>query len=282
MPSSPAPSNSLEPGARNCRDRWWPASRWTGARSHAFGRRAARDARASGSRRGDHGHRRRAGRRRGRGPASRRQPVHARRGRMDALLQRVEVEAVRAGHHQLGVDDASLGQARLQRRDQLREVAGERAFVAAAQHDLVAVAEHDAAEAVPLRFVQPAVASGGSSSAALASIGETGGITGSRTTAACADREPRRLSPASNAPNRRRRHGMKRWIVPAPVLGVWPSASRVSSSPTVPVGDGPRQRRLRRHRHRPRPRPDRRRRRAGPGRGERLADADHHGGRSAR
>ena len=80
----------------------------------------------------------------------------------------------RAGHDDLAVDHAALGQrAPAAASTQLGEVAGERALVAAAEHDLVAVAEHDAAEAVPLRLVEPAVA-GGSSSAALASIGRQG------------------------------------------------------------------------------------------------------------
>ena len=71
------------------------------------------------------------------------------------------------------------GQLRQQRREQLGEVAGERPLVAAGQLDVVAVAEHDAAEAVPLRLVQPAVAHRGSSSASLASIGAIGGDSGS-------------------------------------------------------------------------------------------------------
>ena len=52
------------------------------------------------------------------------------------------------------------GQRLPQRVEELGEVAGERALVAAGQLDVVAVAEHDAAEAVPLRLEQPAVAVG--------------------------------------------------------------------------------------------------------------------------
>ena len=52
------------------------------------------------------------------------------------------------------------GQRGPQRVEQLGEVAGERPLVAAGQLDVVAVAEHDAAEAVPLRLEQPAVAVG--------------------------------------------------------------------------------------------------------------------------
>ena len=78
---------------------------------------------------------------------------------MDALLEAVEVEPVTVGvgHDDLAVDDASLGQRVEQLRDQLREVAVERALVAARQLDLVAVTEDDAAEAVPLRLVEQAV-----------------------------------------------------------------------------------------------------------------------------
>ena len=78
--------------------------------------------------------------------------------------RRVEVEPVpvAVGHDDLAVDDAPLGERVEQHRDQLREVAVERALVAAGQLDLVAVAEHDAAEAVPLRLVQQAVSRSGS------------------------------------------------------------------------------------------------------------------------
>ena len=69
------------------------------------------------------------------------------------------------------------GSSALERLDQLREVAGHRPLVAAADLDLVAVAEDDAPEAVPLRLV--ARRRPGSSGTDLASIGATGGITGS-------------------------------------------------------------------------------------------------------
>jgi hypothetical protein len=81
---------------------------------------------------------------------------------MDALEQRVEVQStvVGVGDHDLAIDDAAIGQLLEQRFDQLGEVARERPFVAAGEFDLVAVAEHDAAKAVPLGFVQPPVAVG--------------------------------------------------------------------------------------------------------------------------
>ena len=80
------------------------------------------------------------------------QPAHARVGRMDPLLERVEVESRRAGDDDLAVDDDLWREFAAQRIDELREVAGEWTLVSAAEHDFVAVAEHDAPEAVPLRF----------------------------------------------------------------------------------------------------------------------------------
>ena len=53
-------------------------------------------------------------------------------------------------HEELAVEHAALGQLLPDRRDDLGEVAGQRLGVAAGQLDLVAVAEDDAAEAVPL------------------------------------------------------------------------------------------------------------------------------------
>src|SRR5665213_963916 len=72
---------------------------------------------------------------------------------MDPLGQRIEVETGRAGDHDLTVDDATVGQVGPQRVHQLGEVPGKGLFVAAAQHHVVAVAEDDAPEAVPLRLV---------------------------------------------------------------------------------------------------------------------------------
>ena len=78
---------------------------------------------------------------------------HAGRGRVDALLERLEVEPVGGGDDDLAVDHAPLGQLGAQRLDQLREVPGHRPLVAAADLDLVPVAEDQAPEAVPLRLV---------------------------------------------------------------------------------------------------------------------------------
>ena len=76
-------------------------------------------------------------------------------GRMDPLLQRLEVEASARGvrHDDLPVDDAALGEARLDGRHDLGEVAVHRPPVAAADLDLVAVPEDDRAEPVPLGLV---------------------------------------------------------------------------------------------------------------------------------
>jgi hypothetical protein len=79
-----------------------------------------------------------------------RQPVDAGLGRVDALLEGVEVQAVGPGHHDLAVDHAPIGEGSPQRAEELREVAGEGPVVAGPQLELVAVAEHDAPEAVPL------------------------------------------------------------------------------------------------------------------------------------
>ena len=87
-----------------------------------------------------------------------RQLRHPARGGMDAHLQPIEVEALLGGDHDLAVQHRSLGQRAPQLLDELGEVPVERALVPAAELDLVAVAEHDAAEAVPLRFVEQPVA----------------------------------------------------------------------------------------------------------------------------
>ena len=79
---------------------------------------------------------------------------HPRVGRVDALLQRLEVQAVVGGDDDLAVDHAALRQLGVDRRDQLGEVAGHRPLVAAAQLDFIAVAEADGPEAVPFRLIR--------------------------------------------------------------------------------------------------------------------------------
>ena len=80
-----------------------------------------------------------------------------RRGGMDPQQQRFEVEPVVAGDDDLAVEDAPIGQGRAERIGQLREVAIERLEVARLRVDLVAVAEDERPEAVPLGLEQPAV-----------------------------------------------------------------------------------------------------------------------------
>ena len=81
-----------------------------------------------------------------------------------------------AGDHDLAVDDRARREVAPDRLDDLGEVARHRPLLAAADLDLVAVAEHDRAEAVPLGLVELARRDRGTG---LASIGATGGITGS-------------------------------------------------------------------------------------------------------
>ena len=79
---------------------------------------------------------------------------HPAGGGMDALLERPEVEPAVAGDDDLAVDHATLRQVAPDGLDHLGEVARHRPLLAAADLDLVAVAEHDRAEAVPLRLVE--------------------------------------------------------------------------------------------------------------------------------
>ena len=79
-------------------------------------------------------------------------------GRVDPLLQHLELEPVADGDEHLAVEHHPLRQLPLDRLDQLGEVARQRLGVAAGQLHLVAVAEHDAPEPVPLRLEdQPVV-----------------------------------------------------------------------------------------------------------------------------
>src|SRR2546423_7553141 len=73
---------------------------------------------------------------------------------MEPHLQRVEVEASRGRDHDLAVDDAIVRQLLEQRIVQLGKVAIERPQIAALDVEVVAAAEHDRAESVPLRLVQ--------------------------------------------------------------------------------------------------------------------------------
>src|SRR5204862_3899598 len=87
-----------------------------------------------------------------------RQLLHSRLGRMQSHLQGIELETFVADDDDLAVEDAALWQLRLQRWNKLREVAIERSLVATLDVDLVAIAEEERAEAVPLRLEDPAFA----------------------------------------------------------------------------------------------------------------------------
>src|SRR5215210_3601070 len=73
---------------------------------------------------------------------------------MQASQQRDEVELLAAGDDEFAVEHELVLRQRQQRLDDLGEVACEWPLVAAAQVDLAAIAEHQAAEAVPLRLVE--------------------------------------------------------------------------------------------------------------------------------
>src|SRR5687768_12312159 len=79
---------------------------------------------------------------------------------MNPKEHRFEIESRAADDHDLAVDDASLRQHCGQRLDELREVAIHRLGVTALQKDLVPIAKHDRAEAVPLRLEQPPLSIG--------------------------------------------------------------------------------------------------------------------------
>jgi hypothetical protein len=85
-----------------------------------------------------------------------REELHPAGGGVDPLLEGLELQTAHllVGHHDLAVDDAPFGQVRLDRLDDLREVPGHRALVAAPDLDLLLVAEDDGPEPVPLRLVR--------------------------------------------------------------------------------------------------------------------------------
>ena len=77
-------------------------------------------------------------------------------GGVEAELEGVEVQAARAGDDDLAVDHGQLRERGAQGVEELREVTLEWQAVAALQVDRIALAEDDAAEAVPLRLVDQA------------------------------------------------------------------------------------------------------------------------------
>src|SRR5262252_2469154 len=81
--------------------------------------------------------------------------LHAARRRVNTLEQIVEGEAAVHRHDDLAVEHESSSVHRAERLRHLREVAGERLTGLGLELDRAALAEGDAAESVPLRFVGP-------------------------------------------------------------------------------------------------------------------------------
>jgi hypothetical protein len=79
---------------------------------------------------------------------------------MQPQLERIEVERRALRDHELAVEHAALRQLCQEDVDDLGEVSIQRLLVAALDEDLVPVAEHEDAEAVPLRLEDPLVAAG--------------------------------------------------------------------------------------------------------------------------
>jgi hypothetical protein len=99
-----------------------------------------------------------------RGGCGLREQFHTGGGRVDALAEQLEVEPgdrrVAPDHDQLHVDRAAHRELVLRLLDDLREVPGHGLPAPAGQLHLVAVTEHDAAEAVPLGLVRHPVRDG--------------------------------------------------------------------------------------------------------------------------
>src|SRR5689334_16738877 len=74
---------------------------------------------------------------------------------MEPQLQLLELEPAVSRDDDLSVEHTALRQLRAERDDELGKIAIERLEIAALREDVVAVAEHERAEAVPLRLVDP-------------------------------------------------------------------------------------------------------------------------------
>ena len=155
-PSRPAPSNRSNQSAAVARSRV-AGVRWTGgcAPPRTASRRARRSPCGTSRRSSSPS----ASRSQATNDAGRLlgQHLDPRRRRVDAQQQRLEVEAAVARDDDLAVEHAALGQRGAERVGQLGEVAVQRLEVARLRVDLVAVAEDERPEAVPLRLEQPAV-----------------------------------------------------------------------------------------------------------------------------
>jgi len=82
-----------------------------------------------------------------------REHAHPRFGGVETELEGVEVEAARTGDDDLAVDHGLLGKGCAERVEELREIALQGQAVAALQVERFALAEDDAAEAIPLGLV---------------------------------------------------------------------------------------------------------------------------------
>src|SRR5438046_10640010 len=76
---------------------------------------------------------------------------------MQAELQRLEVEPTVGRDDELAIDNAAFGQARAKDGLELGKVPIERLQVTALGVEPVAIAKHDRAKAIPLRFEKPPV-----------------------------------------------------------------------------------------------------------------------------
>ena len=145
-------------------------------------------------------------------------------GRVDAQQQRLEPQAAVGRDHDLAVEHAALRQLGAERLGELRKVAVQRLEVTALRVDLVAVLEHDRAEAVPLRLEQPAVALG-EARRGLGEHGLDGGLEGeSHAPQGTAQRKPGSGRPAGD-PGRPRRAS-----APAADVGTALAAGRAEGS----------------------------------------------------
>ncbi len=77
---------------------------------------------------------------------------------MQPQLQRVEVEPLRRGNHDLPVDDAPGRKPLAEDRMEIGKIAVERPQIAALDVDVRRLAEDEGAEAIPFRLVEKALA----------------------------------------------------------------------------------------------------------------------------
>jgi len=83
------------------------------------------------------------------------QETHPRCSRMKTELQSLEGQSPVSCNDNFAVKNTSAGQLRLESFDDLREITGQRFFVAALDQNFFSVAKYQRTEAVPLRFEDP-------------------------------------------------------------------------------------------------------------------------------